>query len=83
MSDPKALHVARLQKAIKKAAEFRSQSLSSWTPAFRAWREKTIQRLAGVGAEAGYREKFESLGFDEKRLYEELARALGELTFVT
>ena len=65
MNDPGAPHVKRLQEAIEKAAEFRSQGLSSWTPTFRAWREKAIQSLAGAGAKAGYRERFESLGFNE------------------
>lgn len=65
MSDSRARHIERLQEAIKKAAEFRSQGLSSWTPAFKAWREKTLQSLAAVGAGANYIERFKSLGFDE------------------
>ena len=48
MSDPRALHVERLQEAQKKAAEFRSQGLSSWTPAFGAWRDKVKQSLAAI-----------------------------------
>ncbi len=83
MSDPKALHVARLQKAIKKAAEFRSQSLSSWTPAFRAWREKTIQRLPGLALKQATERSSSRLASMRNDCTKSSLEPLGELTFVT
>ena len=59
------LHIQRLREAIEKAEEHpRTQGVSTYTPAWRAWHDRTIQSLQAKGL-SDYAKRFDSLVFKE------------------
>ena len=58
----------RLQEALDEVSQLRTSGVSSWTPSFMAWRDRTIQSLEVIhGKDNGYKKRLESLRFDVGR----------------